>query len=222
MISFDTLINIAIAKKGGLEALRASLPDVKNAEELKQIGDDRYLSEMARCVFRAGFSWKVIDGKWPDFETVFGGFNPVGVAYFSDDKLAELVQDKRIVRNAGKIKSVRDNAAFILDIQQEYGSYGAFIADWPGSDVTGLWLQLKQKGSRLGGNSGPMSLRLAGKDTFILTGDVIAALVNHKLVDAVNPSAKRDLAKVQGVFNRLREESGYPLAHISRILAMAV
>lgn len=205
-----------------MDPLQASLPEVKNSEELKNIGDDRYLAEIARCVFRAGFSWQVIDRKWPAFEAAFGGFNPLGVAHFSEDRLAQLVQDRRIVRHAGKIKSVRDNAAFILDIQQEHGSYGAFIADWPGSDITGLWLQLKQKGSRLGGNSGPMSLRLVGKDTFILTGDVIAALVNHKLVDAVNPNAKRDLAKVQGVFNRLREESGYPLAHISRILAMAV
>jgi len=205
-----------------MDALQASLPEVKNSEELKNIGDDRYLAEIARCVFRAGFSWQVIDRKWPAFEAAFGGFNPLGVAHFSEDRLAQLVQDRRIVRHAGKIKSVRDNAAFILDIQQEHGSYGAFIADWPGSDITGLWLQLKQKGSRLGGNSGPMSLRLVGKDTFILTGDVIAALVNHKLVDAVNPNAKRDLAKVQGVFNRLREESGYPLAHISRILALTV
>ena len=205
-----------------MDPLQASLPEVKNSEELKNIGDDRYLAEIARCVFRAGFSWQVIDRKWPAFEAAFGGFNPLGVAHFSEDRLAQLVQDRRIVRHAGKIKSVRDNAAFILDIQQEHGSYGAFIADWPGSDITGLWLQLKQKGSRLGGNSGPMSLRLVGKDTFILTGDVIAALVNHKLVDAVNPNAKRDLAKVQGVFNRLREESGYPLAHISRILALTV
>lgn len=222
MISFDSLLHIAIEKKGGVEALQAWLPAVKGPAELKKISDDRYLSEMARCVFRAGFSWKVIDKKWPDFETVFGGFNPLGVAHFSDDKLAELVQDKRIVRHAGKIKSVRDNALFICDMQRQHGSYGAFVADWPGSDITGLWLLLKQKGSRLGGNSGPMSLRLVGKDTFILTGDVIAALVNHKLVDSINPGTKRDLAKVQAAFNRLQEASGYPLAHISRILALAV
>ncbi len=222
MISFVSLLNRATDKKGGPEALREWLPAVKSPAELKKIGDDRYLSEMARCVFRAGFSWKVIDKKWPDFETVFGGFNPLGVAHFSDDKLAELGHDKRIVRHAGKIKSVRDNALFICDMQQEHGSYGAFVADWPGNDITGLWLQLKQQGSRLGGNSGPMSLRLIGKDTFILTGDVIAALVNHKLVDSINPNTKRDLAKVQAVFNRMQEESGLPLAHISRVLALAV
>ncbi|RLA39584.1 MAG: DNA-3-methyladenine glycosylase I [Gammaproteobacteria bacterium] len=222
MISFESLLTQAIQKKGGFDQLKAWLPDVKNADELRQIPDDRYLSEISRCVFRAGFSWKVIDKKWPDFETVFVGFNPFAIAHYSDDKLAELVKDKRIVRHAAKIKSVRDNAVFICDVQQSHGSYGAFIADWPCADITGLWLALKKRGSRLGGNSGPMSLRLMGKDTFILTADVQAALVNHKLVDSANPNTKRDLASAQAVFNRFQQESGYPLAHISRILALSV
>ena len=222
MISFDSLLNVAAQKKGGLKKLKASFPEVKNADQLRQISDDRYLSEMSRCVFRAGFSWKVIDKKWPEFEIVFAGFNPFAIAHYSDDKLAELLLDKRIVRHAAKIKSVRDNAVFICDVQQSKGSYSAFIGDWPGDDITGLWLELKKRGSRLGGSSGPMSLRLMGKDTFILSGDVQAALLNHKLVDSVNPNTKRDLANVQAVFNRFREESGYPLAHISRILALTV
>lgn len=222
MISFNSLLNVAAQKKGGLKKLKASFPEVKSADELGRIPDDRYLSEMSRCVFRAGFSWKVIDKKWPEFETVFGAFNPFAIAHYSDDKLAELLLDKRIVRHAAKIKSVRDNAVFICDVQQSHGGFGAFIGDWPCDDITGLWLELKKKGSRLGGNSGPMSLRLMGKDTFILTGDVQAALLNHKLVDSANPNTKRDLASIQKVFNRFKEESSYPLAHISRILALTV
>jgi hypothetical protein len=61
-----------------------------------------------------------------------------------------------------------------------------------------------------------------GKDTFILTKDVIAALVNHKLMASVSPGSKRDLAAVQQVFNRFQEASGYPLAHISRIMSLTV
>ena len=222
MISFDALLKLAIDKKGGLAELKAWLPEVKTTDELKQIADDRYLSEMSRCVFRAGFSWQVIDKKWPDFETVFGSFNPFAIAHYSDDKLAELLTDKRIVRHAAKIKSVRDNAVFICDMQQVYGSYANFIAEWPSTDITGLWQALKKQGSRLGGNSGPMSLRLAGKDTFILTADVQAALLNHKLLESLNPHTKRDLALVQAVFNRFHEESAYPFAHISRVLALCV
>ena len=222
MISFASILDVAVRNKGGLDELLASLPEVKTTEQLRAIPDDRYLSEMSRCVFRAGFSWKVIDKKWPDFETVFGGFNPVAIAYYSDDRLGELLKDKRIVRHGAKIKSVRENAKFILEVQQSDGGYGELVAAWPGTDITGLWLMLKKRGERLGGNSGPMSLRLMGKDTFILTGDVQAALLNHKLLDSINPNTKRDLANVQEVFNRFEQESGYPLAHISRILALSV
>lgn len=222
MISFDSLLTLAIEKKGGLDELQAWFPEVKTAEQLRLIADDRYLAEISRCIFRSGFSWQVIDKKWPDFETVFAGFNPFAIAHYSDDKLAELVKDKRIVRHAGKIKAVRDNAVFVCDMQQAHGSYADFVADWPCTDITGLWLALKKNGSRLGGNSGPMSLRMIGKDTFILSADVQAALVNHKLLDSINPNSKRDIAGAQQVFNRFQEESGYPLAHISRVLALAV
>lgn len=228
MISFQTLLEVAEARwaqnNTGADAptLAAGLPAVKTPDQLRQVSDDRYLSEMARCVFRAGFSWKVIDAKWPDFEIAFDRFNPVVVAHYSDDRLDQLVADKRIVRHAGKIKSVRENATFTCQVQQSHGSYAAFIADWPGTDIVGLWLELKKRGSRLGGNSGPMSLRLMGKDTFILTKDVIAALVNHKQMASVSPGSKRDLAAVQQVFNRFQEASGYPLAHISRIMSLTV
>lgn len=222
MISFSSLLKVALKNKGGKAQLAEILPEVKTPAQLAKISDDRYLANMTRCVFRAGFSWKVIDKKWPDFETVFGGFNPFPIANYSDDRLDELVKEKRIVRHATKIKSVRDNAVFVCDVQQSHGSFAKYIADWPVSDIIGLWLELKKRGSRLGGNSGPMSLRIVGKDTFLLSGDVQAALVNHKLVDTLNPNTKRDLAAVQEVFNRFQEESGYPLSHISRILALTV
>ena len=222
MISFSSLREVAIRKKGGLAELEAAMPLVKDPGQLAELPDDRYLSEMARCVFRAGFSWRVVDKKWPEFETVFAGFNPFGVAHFSDEKLEELTTDTRIIRHAKKIRAVRDNAIYICDRQRSHGSFARFIADWPGEDIVGLWLELKKKGARLGGNSGPMSLRLVGKDTFVLSADVQAALLNHKLVSSLSTTSKRDLAAVQKVFNRFYEESGLPLSHISRTLAFTV
>ena len=222
MSHFETLFELAVSNKGSRKALEAELPELKTPSELPVIGDDRYLSTMARCVFRAGFVWKVIDNKWPQFEEVFAKFNPLAVAHFSDEKLEQLAQDKRIVRNATKIRSVRDNAVFVLDMQQAHGSLAKLVADWPCEDIVGLWSLLKKQGSRLGGNSGPMTLRLMGKDTFILSNDVKAALVHHGFMDKFSPNSQRDLLKVQAVFNRLQQESGRPLSHISRILAHTV
>ncbi len=222
MIEFDKLFAVAARNKGGARQLEEQLPAVKTEAELLRTGTDRYLSAMALCIFRAGFVWKVVNNKWPQFETVFSGFNPLAVAHYSDEKLEELGQDARIVRNATKIRAVRDNATFILAEDATRGSFARLIAEWPPTDIVGLWRYLAEKGSRLGGNTGPMFLRTMGKDTFIVTKDVSAALVNHGLMDRFSPSSRRDLARVQEIFNGFHEQSGRPLSHISRILAQTV
>ena len=222
MTHFETLYRAAV-KKVGLEGeLLASLPEIKPAHELRNTPDDRYLAMMTRCVFRAGFVWRVINNKWPGFESAFGEFNPLAIAHYSDDKLAQLATDERIVRNLQKIKTVRENALFALDLKHQHGSVGNWVADWPVEDIVGLWAELKKRGARLGGNSGPGFLRNMGKDTFLLTGDVKAALINHGLTDQISPNSKRDLVKVQAIFNDLQQQSGRPLAQISKILAYTV
>ena len=221
MVSFQTLYEAAL-RNHGEEHLAALLPKVIKTADLAATNDDRMLSAMARCVFRAGFSWTVIEKKWPDFETVFAGFNPRALANYSNERIDELMKDARIVRHRTKIQSVRENALYICDIQHGHGSFAAYIADWPEEQIVELWLTLKKKGSRLGGNSGPGFLRLIGKDTFLLTKDVCAVLLNHGLVDGLSPNAKRDLLKVQAVFNDFHQQSGLPLSHISRILALSL
>ena len=222
MTSFDDLYTLAAANRGGAEILESALPTPRTAKELMAQTDDRYLSMMARCVFRAGFVWRVIDNKWPGFEAAFAQFNPLAVGHFSDEKLEELAQDKSIVRNFTKIVSVRHNAVYVLDRKRSHGSFGQFIAAWPEDNITGLWLEMKKQGSRLGGNSGPMMLRSMGRDTFLLTNDVCNALVHHGLMKKFSPNSQRDLKLVEQVFENLRQESGRPLCQISRILACTV
>ena len=222
MTSFQSIYDIAAKNRGSEELLEAILPKHKTPETLAELTDDRYLSVMTRCVFRAGFVWRVIDNKWPGFESAFSNFNPMAVAHFSDERLEELAQDRSIVRNFTKIVSVRNNAVYVLDKQRSHGSFGAFIAEWPTNNITGLWLELKKKGCRLGGNSGPMMLRSMGKDTFLMTKDVCAALVNHGFVDKISPTSQRDLKQVETVFGALRDQSGRSLCEISRILACTV
>ena len=205
-----------------MNELEAILPRAKTTAELAAQTDDLYLSMMTRCVFRAGFVWRVIDNKWPGFEAAFSQFNPLAIAHYSDEKLEELAKDTRIVRNFTKIVSVRHNAMYVLDRQHSHGSFAKFIAEWPDDDLVGLWLELKKQGSRLGGNSGPMMLRSMGKDTFLLTKDVSDALVNQGLMKKFSPTAQRDMRLVAEIFADLREQSGRSLCEISRILACTV
>ena len=222
MTSFEALYHLAAANQGGVEALEHRLPQPKTLAQLKRLSDDRYLSMMARCIFRAGFVWRVIDNKWSGFEDAFAQFNPLAVAHFSDEKLEQLAQERSIVRNFTKIVAVRNNAVYVLDRQRSHGSFATFIAEWPEDNITGLWLEMKKQGCRLGGNSGPMMLRSMGKDTFLLTKDVCDALINQGFIKKISPSSQRDLKVVEQVFNQLREESGRPLCQISRILAYTV
>lgn len=202
--------------------LEQVLPSTATPKELSEITDDRYLSMMTRCIFRAGFVWRIIDYKWPGFENAFANFNPLAVAHFSDERLEQLAQDTTIVRHFTKIVAVRNNAVYVLDQQRRHGSFAAFIADWPTEDIVGLWLELKKQGSRLGGNSGPMMLRSMGKDTFLITKDVCDALVHHGFIDKFSVNSQRDLRRVQDIFNSLCEQSGRSLSEVSRILACTV
>lgn len=222
MTKFQPLWDRAAQRKGGEKELALLLPKTTSDSELLSISDDRWLSMMTRCIFRAGFVWRVIEAKWDGFETAFSGFNIAGMSHLTDERLEIFAKDERIIRNPQKIKTVRDNAIFIADIVEEHGSFSKFVADWPTDDIVGLWKVLKKRGARLGGNSGPMVLRSMGKDTFILTYDVVAALVNHAVIDNDKIASQRAQALIQDAFNQWQQETGLPLSHLSRIAAMSI
>jgi 3-methyladenine DNA glycosylase Tag len=221
MRSFDEIFEMAAGRKGGAEALESLLSKPKSAQALAMIGDDRWLSGMTKTVFQAGFNWKVIESKWADFEIVFEGFEPARWSMMSDDDFDRLVKDSRIVRHAKKILSVRDNAIFLRALAEEQGSAAKVFAAWPSEDYVGLLELLKKRGSRLGGTTAQYFLRRIGKDSFILSRDVTAALLREGVVDKA-PSSKSALGAVQKAFNAWREESGRSLVEISRVLALSV
>lgn len=221
MLDFERLFETAALRKGGAEALEQLLPAPRSPEELINTGNDRYLAAMTRCVFRAGFVWRIVENKWPGFEQAFASFDPDAVQHFSDEHLEQLAADPDIIRNLTKISAVRDNASYIADTAREHGSFGRYLADWPGNNITALWIELKRGGKRLGGNSGAFFLREVGCDTFLLTDDVVASLVSQKIVSR-RPTSQRDLKLVQQAFNDWQQQSGRPLSHISRILSFTV
>ncbi len=106
MIPFSEIHQSAADRKGGVEELNSLLPKHANPETLATLDSQRFLAEMTRCVFQAGFVWKVIDQKWNGFEDVFYGFDPNMILSLSVDDWAEIRTDKRIVRNNQKITSV--------------------------------------------------------------------------------------------------------------------
>ena len=221
-IPFRTILARAEKRKGGPGGLKKLLPAKPNVKALEKLGDDRILAEMSRRVFSAGFAWSVIESKWPGFEKAFLGFQPARLTFQPDDFWNELLSDTGIVRNGAKINSVRENAAFVLEIAREHGSFGKLLAKWPSSDEIGLLNLLARRGSRLGGNTGMMFLRFIGWDGFVTSQDVVACLRDAGLDIASEVKSKGDLAKVQAQFNAWAEETGLPYVHLSRICAMSI
>ncbi|PSM19630.1 DNA-3-methyladenine glycosylase I [Nitratireductor sp. StC3] len=212
----------AADRKGGEAVLATLLPTVPENAAVAAIPDDRVLSTMANRVFCAGFVWRVIEQKWPGFEEAFLGFDPRRLLFQPDEFWHDLAGDARIVRNPQKIRSVRDNAAFVDRISREHGGFGRFLADWPADDQVGLMAFLAKNGSRLGGNTGQYLLRWLGWDCFIVSRDMAAALRDAGLDIAESPSSKKDLAAIQAQLNAWRAETGLPYVHLSRILAMSI
>lgn len=221
LTAFDDLYALAASRKGGAAAFEATLTAPKSPKALAAIPDDRWLSAFSKSVFRAGFNWKVVENKWPRFEEVFDGFDIGRMSMMSDDDLDHYLKTDGIIRHAKKILSIRDNAVFLRNLAAEHGSGGSAIAAWPKEDFAGLLWMLKRRASRLGGTTAMYCLRAMGVDSYVLSRDVVRALIREDVVER-DPGSKRDLDKVQAAFNHWSAESGRPLNHISRVLACSI
>lgn len=219
MVTFAT-IEAAAQARHGREGVEARLPVPKSAVELRAMPDDRCFSLMSLRIFRAGLRHDLVDRKWPAFEEVFHGFAPARCATLFDEDIEAMLEDRRLIRHLAKLRAVRANAVAMLALECERGAFGAWLADWPVDDIVGLWMVLAKRFSQLGGNSAPAFLRMAGKDTFLLTDGVTRALLHWRMVDAV-PRTRADRAAVQQLFNRWAAESGRPLCQLSQILALS-
>jgi 3-methyladenine DNA glycosylase Tag len=222
MADFAKIRARAAKRKGGEAVLQSLLGATPDNAAIADVPDHRILSTMAERVFAAGFVWRVIEQKWPGFEEAFLGFEPKRLLFQPDDFWHDLASDTRIVRNPQKIRSVRDNAAFVERVSKEHGGFGKFLAGWPANDQVGLMAYLGKHGSRLGGNTGQYLLRWLGWDCFILSNDMVLALRDAGLEIGDRPGSKKDLAVIQDQVNRWAAKTRLPRAHISRILAMSI
>src|ERR1700722_399052 len=198
MQSFDEIYARAAERRGGAAALGGALAEypAKTPDELAAIPDDRWLAEMTRGVFRAGFNWRVIENKWTGFEAAFHGFDPKLNAAMSEEGFDAHLKDTGIIRNAQKVASVRANGQFLVDLAAEHGSAARFFADWPDRDFIGLLDLMKKRAARCAGETAMRFFRSMGKPAFMTTHDVAAALLDAGVIDKP-PSGRKDFQAVQ-------------------------
>jgi 3-methyladenine DNA glycosylase Tag len=127
--------------------------------------DDAYFENMARVIFLAGLSWKIIDKKWPNFKKAFKNFSTDNVAKFSEQDLQHLVRDAGIVRNRAKIIATINNAKQFENIIKEYGSFQHYLDSLDKSNNYVLIIkELGKKFSRIGPSSARIFLYSVGEN----------------------------------------------------------
>ena len=98
--------------------------------------DDRYLFEMLILEsFQAGLSWECILNKREAFREDFDNFDYKKVANYDEEKVSQLLTDKRIIRNKLKIRASIQNAKAFIKIIEEYSSFSTYIWSFTNNKV---------------------------------------------------------------------------------------
>jgi DNA-3-methyladenine glycosylase I len=92
------------------------------------VHDDIKLFEMLTLEgAQAGLNWLTILRKREGYSLAFDGFEPRKIAMYHEQKIAALLNDERIVRNKLKVRSTIGNARAFLEVQEEFGTFDAYI-----------------------------------------------------------------------------------------------
>lgn len=89
--------------------------------------DQRFFEFILLEGAQAGLSWITVLRKREAYRKAFAEFDSAKVAKFDQAKLAELMENKEIIRNRKKLESAINNARAFLRIQEKFGSFDAYI-----------------------------------------------------------------------------------------------
>lgn len=116
---------------------RCPWPNLENSDLYQEYHDtewavpsyeDSYLFEMFVLEsFHCGLSWLLILKKREYFRMAFDGFDHRIIGNYDERKIAELLENKNIIRHKGKILATIENANAFLKVQQEFGSFSAYL-----------------------------------------------------------------------------------------------
>lgn len=103
--------------------------------------DDRALFELLVLEgFQAGLSWSTVLRKRKAFQEAFDNFDAKKVAFYDDHKVTRLLGNEGIIRNRLKISAAISNARAFMEVQEEFGSFDAYI--WGFVDSTPIQTDL--------------------------------------------------------------------------------
>ena len=93
--------------------------------------DDKKIYEfLVLEAFQAGLSWRTVLHKRENFRKAFMEFSYEEVAKFNSNSIAQLVENKGIIRNRAKIEATVHNAKRFIEVQKEFGTFAKYMWSW--------------------------------------------------------------------------------------------
>ena len=94
---------------------------------------------------QAGLAWITVLRKRANYHNAFDAFDPEKIARYDSVKLDALAQDPGIIRNRLKIRSAVQNAKAFLEVQEEFGSFAAYIWGFvDGTPIKNSWKTMEE------------------------------------------------------------------------------
>ena len=98
--------------------------------------DDKYLFEMLILEsFQAGLSWECVLNKRENFRKAFDYFDIEKICMYEKEKIQELLNNNKIIRNKLKIKAAINNSKIFKNIQKDYGTFYKYLRQFTGDKV---------------------------------------------------------------------------------------
>ena len=96
-------------------------------QKISPKGLSDYLEVMSKAAFQAGISWQVVESKWSGTKEAFDNFAPAVIAKYSGTKMADLLEDDRVIRNHLKLEAVVANARRMLEVDKQYKGFKKYL-----------------------------------------------------------------------------------------------
>ena len=166
--------------------------------------DQGLFEELCFHMFSAGFSGEVVRKKWPATRQAFKGFAPDAVARIRESTIAQLANDKGLIRNRRKLRAVVDNAKQVLALAGEFGSFRAWLDGFPADALYLAHGEIAKRFACVGPSAAEWFLLTSGYDYYFATDHARRMLFRLGLTSREKPSRE----ELNGVFMALAAATG--------------
>ncbi len=112
------------------------MPEQQAPPQITPRSLDDYLAVMSKAIFQSGMSWRVVENKWPGILEAMHHFDVRRVADLNAFDLEALAKDTRVIRNRRKLEAIAGNARRMIELDQEHGSFQAYLRSHGDFDQT--------------------------------------------------------------------------------------